>query len=54
MIEFDCCECHGLIIAIALDAPSVPPLCAVCICVASWFEDPALVKSCDFEGEAAT
>jgi hypothetical protein len=43
MIQFECCECHQHVIAIVLDKPPEPPLCALCIAMPSWFEDPKLV-----------
>lgn len=42
MIEFDCCECQGHIVDIVRDAPPEPPLCATCIAIPGWHEEPEL------------
>lgn len=41
-VEYDCCECGRHIVAIVAEAPPVPPLCAECVFLPSWHEDPQL------------
>ena len=47
MVEFDCCECGHHIIAIVAEKAPEPPLCATCIALPYWFENPDLVKIID-------
>lgn len=42
MIEFDCCECRTHVVAIVLEKPPEPPLCATCIALPGWYEDPIM------------
>ena len=42
MIEFDCCECQVHVVDVVHDTPPVPPLCATCLFLPGWHEDPAL------------
>jgi len=51
-VEFDCCECGRHIVAVCLDIVPCPPLCAHCIALPSWFEDPQLVRIIDPEWES--
>jgi hypothetical protein len=47
MIEFDCCECGRHIVAVIPDKAPVPPLCAECLTVPGWHEDPKLCAIID-------
>lgn len=49
MIEFDCCECNRHIVAIVLDKPPEPPLCAACLTIPGWHEDAVIAKIIDPE-----
>jgi hypothetical protein len=42
MVEFDCCECGAHIVAGAAEKPPEPPLCAICLFLPGWQEDPKL------------
>lgn len=42
--EFDCDDCGQHIVALALDVPPNPALCAECVHLPGWFEDPVLRK----------
>jgi hypothetical protein len=44
MVEFDCCECGVHVVAVATEKVPEPPLCAMCLHMPSWFEDPELRK----------
>ncbi len=47
MIEFDCCDCGIHVVAIIPEKAPEPPLCAMCLFVPGWFEDPQLVAMID-------
>lgn len=49
MVEFDCCECGRHIVAIVAEKVPEPPLCAECIHLPGWHEDPVLVVLIDPE-----
>lgn len=49
MIEYDCCECARHIVAIVEERVPEPPLCALCLWLPSWHEDPQLVAIFDPE-----
>ena len=42
MIEFDCCECRQHVVAIVAEKAPEPPLCALCVSLPGWHEDPKL------------
>lgn len=42
MIEFDCCECTTHVVDVIRDKPPEPPLCALCLHLPGWHEDPKL------------
>lgn len=42
MVEFDCCECRAHVVAIIPDKAPEPPLCATCLSLPGWHEDPHL------------
>lgn len=45
MIEFDCCECRAHVVDVIKEAPPEPPLCATCLHMPGWYEDPALRRT---------
>lgn len=51
MIEYDCCECKIHVVLITGDKAPEPPLCATCMMIPGWHEDPELRAILDpFEG----
>ena len=46
MDEFDCIECGRHIIVICAP-PNMPALCAICITMPGWFNDPQLRERLD-------
>lgn len=42
MVEFDCCECGDHIVAIVAEKVPEPPLCATCLYLPGWKENPKL------------
>jgi hypothetical protein len=49
VIEFDCCECGRHIVAITVEKTPEPPLCAHCLHLPGWHEDPTLRAMLDPE-----
>lgn len=47
--EFDCCECGRHIIRFIPEPPGLVKLCAQCITLPGWFNDPELVAILDPE-----
>ena len=45
-VEFDCCECGRHIIVLA-GPMREPPLCAACLCLPGWVDDPELRAAID-------
>jgi hypothetical protein len=53
VIEFECCECRRHIIAVAARQSPEPPLCAECLFLPGWPDDPRLRAIFNPELEAA-
>ena len=45
--EFRCCECRRLIVRLGVTAPPDPRLCAECLFIPGWFNDPVLRRRLD-------
>lgn len=41
-VEFNCCECGQSIVAVILEVVPEPPLCAHCLHMPGWNDDPYL------------
>ncbi len=52
--EFVCCECKQRIIAITGKEQATFDLCAQCLCLPGWFEDPKLAEILHWQPEKET
>jgi hypothetical protein len=44
VIEFECVDCGIYVYAVCVDKVPEPPLCAMCLFLPNWFEDPRLAR----------
>jgi hypothetical protein len=53
VIEFDCVDCGRHIYNFGIEKTPEPPLCATCLHLPNWFDDPKLRKILDPEYEGS-